>query len=128
MVGKFNLEIIYRYRLPLQLHVTPNDFKIIHIHFSNSHISGKGRRLGQGGASNPINSHAIQNSLSGSHQQRKRRRRQRKAAAAAAAERNKSELINNSENLITINQCRQMNNCGKSGSNDKNQGITSVIL
>lgn len=101
---------------------------MILIYFSNNHISGKGRRLGQGGTSHPINSHAIQNSLSGSHQQRKRRRRQRKAAAAAAAERNKLETINNSEDSIDIHQCRQMNKCGKSGSNDKNQGITSVFL
>ena len=99
---------------------------MILICFSNSHISGKGRRLGQGGTSHPINSHAIQNSLSGSHQQRKRRRRQRKAAAAA--ERNKLEPINNSEDSIDIHQCRQMNKCGKSGSNDKNQGKPSIFL
>ena len=101
---------------------------MILVYFSNSHISGKGRRLGQGGSNHQINSHAIHNSLSGSHQQRKRRRRQRKAAAAAAAERNKLDPINNSENSINIHQCRQMSNCGKSGSNDKNQGITSVFL
>ena len=69
-----------------------------------------------------MNSHAVQGSLSGSHQQRKRRRRQRKAAAAAAAERNKLEPINNPEDSINIHQCKQMNNCGKPGSNDKSQG------
>ena len=90
--------------------------------FSNSHISGKGRRLGQGGSSHPLNSHAVPSSLSGSHQQRKRRRRQRKAAAAAAAERNKSESSNNCEDSNT-HHCKQMSNCGKSGSHDKNLGI-----
>ena len=66
--------------------------------FSNSHISGRGRRLGQGGTNHPLNSHGATISIPGNHQQRKRRRRQRKAAAAA--ERQKSETMQESRAVI----------------------------
>ena len=69
--------------------------------FSNSHVSGKGRRLGQSGAggsySHHLGSHVGTNSLSSNHQQRKRRRRQRKAAAAAV-ERSRLQITNESTN------------------------------